>query len=183
MNFYAVFLRGVNVGGVKVLMKDLSALLQDAGFTQVRTLLASGNVVLGSEEADPLRLKESVERALRNRYGREIPVIVRDGGQLERIVAQYPFESPEDGIQRHEYLVLTGSEQDAADVLGSAPEPAASERVARLGQALCWEVPRGESLKTPLARHFAKVASGTLVTTRNMNTIRKVHLAMQSPTP
>lgn len=183
MNLYAIFLRGVNVGGVKVLMKDLSALLREAGFTQVRTLLASGNVVLGSDEADPSRVKETVEQILRNRYGRDIPVIVQDGEQLERIVAQYPFEAPRDGIQRHEYLVLTGSDRDAADVLDSAPEPAASERVARLGHAICWEVPRGESLRTPLAKHFAKVASRTLVTTRNMNTIGKIHQAVRSPTP
>ena len=64
MILYAIFLRGVNVGGVKVLMKDLATLLQDAGFTQVRTLLASGNVVLGSEATDPARVKEDVERAL-----------------------------------------------------------------------------------------------------------------------
>ncbi|MFL4474523.1 DUF1697 domain-containing protein [Paeniglutamicibacter sp. MACA_103] len=183
MNLYAIFLRGVNVGGVKVLMKDLAALLQEAGFTQVRTLLASGNVVVGSEETAPSRVKETVEQALRSRYGRDIPVIVQDGEQIARIVAEYPFEAPDDGIQRHEYLVLTGSDEDAAHVLGSAPEPAASERVARLGHAICWEVPRGESLKTPLAKHFAKVASRTLVTTRNMNTMKKIHLAAQSPTP
>ena len=183
MILYAIFLRGVKVGGVKVLMKDLATLLHDAGFTQVRTLLASGNVVLGSEATDPARVKKDVERALRERYERDIQVIVQDAGQLERIVAEFPFEAPDDGIQRHEYLVLTGSDRDAADVLDSAPEPAASERVARLGHAICWEVPRGESLRTPLAKHFAKVASRTLVTTRNMNTIGKIHQAVRSPTP
>lgn len=182
MNVFAVFLRGVNVGGVKVLMKDLAALLQDAGFTQVRTLLASGNVVLGSKESDPSRIKDTVEQSLREHYGRDIPVIVQDAEQLGRILAKYPFESPDDGIQRHQYLVLTGSEQDATAVLDGAPDRHDSERVARLGQAICWEVPRGESLKTPLAKHFTKVASKTLVTTRNMNTIKKIHLAMQSPT-
>lgn len=181
MYFYAIFLRGVNVGGVKVLMKDLVASLQDAGYTQVRTLLASGNVVLASEETDPARIKAGVEQALQERYGRDIPVIVQDVEQLERIVTGFPFESPDDGIQRHEYLVLTGSQKDAAAILAGAPETSSAERVARLGHAICWEVQRGESLKTPLAKHFAKVASGTLVTTRNMNTIRKIHLAMKSP--
>jgi uncharacterized protein (DUF1697 family) len=183
MNLYAIFLRGVNVGGVKVLMKDLVALLQDAGFTQVRTLLASGNVVVGSQEADPLRVKTHIEKVLREHYGRDIPVIVQDAEQLGRILAKYPFEAPDDGIQRHEYLVLTGNDKDAAAVLDGAPDPIDSERVARLGHAICWEVPRGESLKTPLAKHFTKVASKTLVTTRNMNTIKKIHLAMQSPAP
>lgn len=180
MNFHAIFLRGVNVGGVKVVMKDLVALLQDAGFAPVRTLLASGNVVAGSADKDPRPVKDRVERALADRYGRAIPVIIQDAAQLQRIVSQYPFTSPDDGVQRHRYLVLTGSEEDAGTVLASAPEPADSERVASLGQGICWEVPRGESLRTPMAKHFAKVASDTLVTTRNMNTVEKVLAALRA---
>ena len=181
MTLYAIFLRGVNVGGVKVLMKDLAALLREAGFTQVRTLLASGNVVLGSEEADPSRVKETVERALRSRYGRDIPVIVQDARQLAYFVDNYPFVPPQDGVTRHRYLVLTGSEQDAGSIFHSTPDPTATERLAVLGHGICWEVERGDSLGTPLAKHFAKVASSFLVTTRNMNTIEKISVALGSP--
>ena len=180
MNFYAVFLRGVNVGGVKVLMKDLATLLQESGFAPVKTLLASGNVVVGTAEANPSRVKDAVEQALRDCYGRDIGVIVQDGDQLESITAHYPFDSPDDGVQRHRYLVLTPGERDAAAILGSAPDPADSERVAQLGACICWEVPRGDSLGTPLAKHFAKAASSTLVTTRNMNTIDKVLVALRA---
>ena len=180
MNLFAVFLRGVNVGGVKVLMKDLAALLQEAGFAPVKTLLASGNVVVGTDESDPSRVKERIEQALRERYGRDIGVIVQDGDQLESITANYPFESPDDGVQRHRYLVLTPSDREAGEVLGSAPAPADSERVAQLGPCICWEVPRGDSLGTALAKHFAKVASSTLVTTRNMNTVDKVLVALRT---
>ena len=45
MKTYAAFLRGVNVGGVNLKMADVSAALSSAGFTAVRTILASGNVV------------------------------------------------------------------------------------------------------------------------------------------
>jgi len=41
-------LRGVNVGGVNLKMAEVAAALTDAGFTQVKTVLASGNVVLQS---------------------------------------------------------------------------------------------------------------------------------------
>ncbi|RAX49369.1 pyridoxamine 5-phosphate oxidase [Arthrobacter sp. AQ5-05] len=180
MNFFAVFLRGVNVGGVKVLMKDLATLLQEAGFAPVKTLLASGNVVVGTDESDPSRVKERIEQALRGHYGREIGVIVQDGDQLESLTRNYPFDSPDDGVARHRYLVLTPNARDAGEVLGSAPAPTDSERVAQLGSCICWEVPRGDSLGTALAKHFAKVASSKLVTTRNMNTVEKVLVALRT---
>ncbi|GAA5226679.1 DUF1697 domain-containing protein [Paeniglutamicibacter antarcticus] len=180
MNLHAIFLRGVNVGGVKILMKDLALMLEDAGFSPVKTLLASGNVVLGSAGLDACALKERIEQVLETRYGRVIPVIVMDTGELERIAAEYPFIAPDDGIARHRYLVLTGSHQDAATVFEQAPGPGEFERVERMGNCICWEVPRGESLVTELAKHFAKVASKTLVTTRNMNTIEKVLDAMRT---
>ena len=180
MDFYAVFLRGVNVGGVKVLMKELSELLYDAGFTHVRTFLASGNVVLGATGNDPARIKERIETALQERYGRRIPVIVQDAAQLGIFVAQYPFVPPQDGIARHRYLILTGTAADAAAILEDAPTPSGAERLALLGHGICWEVQRGESLGTPLAKHFAKVAAQYLVTTRNMNTIEKIEEALRA---
>lgn len=180
MNLSAVFLRGVNVGGVKILMKDLASLLGGAGFSPVKTLLASGNVVLGSTGLDSVALKARIEQVLEARYGRMIPVIVMDTGELEQIVAAYPFVTPEDGVPRHRNLVLTSSSQDAAAVFRHAPAPGEFERVASVGRCICWEVPRGESLGTELSRHFAKAAAKTLVTTRNMNTIDKVLEAMRA---
>ena len=180
MYFYAVFLRGVNVGGVKILMKDLTALLEQAGFSRVRTLLASGNVVFASEESDPAAVKRACEAAINSVYGYGTRVIVQDAAQLEYLAGNFPFAPPNDGIQRHEYLVLTESEEEAASIMGTAPEPSAEERVAQLSHGICWEVPRGQSLDSLLAKHFAKVASKSLVTTRNMNTIHKMLTALKA---
>ena len=171
---YAVFLRGINVGGVKILMKDLVSLFEQAGFWPVRTLLASGNVVLGSEHERASTIKQLCEQHLASSYNRELKVIVQDLGQLEGVVSNYPFVAPPDGVQRHEYVVLTESEADAAAILATAPEALDSERLAQLGAHICWEVPRGESLSSPLAKHFTKVSKKYLVTTRNMNTMAKV---------
>ncbi|GAC1511767.1 MAG: hypothetical protein NVS1B16_02780 [Pseudarthrobacter sp.] len=50
MNSYAVFLRGINVGGINIKMAELKDALASAGFKGVKTLLASGNVVLASPD-------------------------------------------------------------------------------------------------------------------------------------
>ena len=49
MTSYAVFLRGINVGGINIKMADLKEALKAGPFTGVKTLLASGNVVLASD--------------------------------------------------------------------------------------------------------------------------------------
>ena len=49
MTLFAAFLRGVNVGGVNLKMAEVATALSDAGFTNVRTILATGNVLLESK--------------------------------------------------------------------------------------------------------------------------------------
>ncbi|PQZ86969.1 hypothetical protein CQ018_18190 [Arthrobacter sp. MYb227] len=179
MYHYAVFLRGINVGGVKILMKDLTQLFEQAGFSRVRTLLASGNVVFASQHATASKIKEICEEVLARAYAPGIKVIVQDSDQLEAIVTGFPFSAPQDSIQRHEYLVLTESLEAATTIFAQAPTPLESERVAQLEHCICWEVPRGQSLSSPLAKHFAKVSKNYLVTTRNMNTINKACTALK----
>lgn len=68
MTRYAAFLRGVNVGGVTLKMADVAAVFTAAGFTDVKTILASGNVLLNSSSsADAVRV--NAEAALRASFG------------------------------------------------------------------------------------------------------------------
>ena len=48
MSEWVVLLRGINVGGINIKMADLRVALTAAGFTDVRTVLATGNVLLSS---------------------------------------------------------------------------------------------------------------------------------------
>ena len=61
---FALFLRGINVGGVRIAMKDLQRVLTEAGFGSVRTLLASGNAVLRTATADAAEVKARLGRVL-----------------------------------------------------------------------------------------------------------------------
>ena len=58
MTTYIALLKGINVGGNRRLpMADLKAALTEAGFDDVRTVLASGNVVLEAPTTDPATLE------------------------------------------------------------------------------------------------------------------------------
>ncbi|WP_372697372.1 DUF1697 domain-containing protein [Arthrobacter sp. JSM 101049] len=174
MPTYALFLRGINVGGIRIAMKDLAEALTAAGYTRVSTLLASGNVVLDAGTGDAAALKADVEAVLRARFGYEAWVIVVPPERLAAIVDAYPFPAVDDGIQRHDYVVFAAAADAVAHVLGADPVPVDGERFAAGDQVLYWQVPRGSSLDTPLARELGRARHKPVLTTRNLNTLHKV---------
>ncbi len=89
---YVAFLRGVNVGGHTMKMADLRKAFEASGFRNVRTILASGNVIF--EAAGPERnvLARKIEEALEKRWGFAIPVVLRAADQLRALIASDPFK-------------------------------------------------------------------------------------------
>jgi uncharacterized protein (DUF1697 family) len=90
---YAVFLRGINVGGNKtVVMSSFKTELERLGFTQVKTLLNSGNVVLTSPKPAAAIVQHVVAAV-----GFELAVMVWSKAELDGLVKADPFaETPED---------------------------------------------------------------------------------------
>src|SRR6516225_11146866 len=77
MTKYAAFLRGVNVGGVTLKMAEVASALAEAGFADVRTILASGNVLLESS-AGVAAVRKKAEATLRKRFGYDAWVLAYD---------------------------------------------------------------------------------------------------------
>ena len=87
---YVALLRGINVGGRnKVPMAELRATFEDAGHTDVRTYIQSGNVVFRSR-APRASLEVAVERMLERHLGFPLVVVVRSHAQLRSVVANAP---------------------------------------------------------------------------------------------
>ena len=171
---FAVFLRGINVGGIRIAMKDLCRVLSDAGFAEVQTVLASGNVVLRAETADPADVKESVQATLRAAFGYDAWVIVKNREQVAAIIDGYPFTPADDGVPRHAYAVMTTGQDVVKKLLADCPGLSPVERAAAGGDVLYWEVPKGSTLESKLSKHMAKAKYKPLTTTRNLNTMHKV---------
>jgi uncharacterized protein (DUF1697 family) len=95
MRQYVAFLRGVNVGGKKpVKMRQLVDVLTAAGFRNVRTLIASGNVIFEASAKDPKHIARKMEKHLLDALGYEITVIIRNVDDLRAIVKRNPFKKP-----------------------------------------------------------------------------------------
>lgn len=92
MTTYVALLRGINVGGnTRLRMADLTALLHDLGYRDIRTYLQSGNAIFEAQ-GQPAEITAAIEKGLAERFGLTIRVMLRTKADLERIAAANPFK-------------------------------------------------------------------------------------------
>jgi len=91
MTAYVALLRAVNVGGTgKLPMTELKAMCEAAGFEQVRTYIASGNVVFTSEKGEDA-VRAEIEKALEAYAGKPFGVLVRTAAEMADTLKRNPF--------------------------------------------------------------------------------------------
>jgi uncharacterized protein (DUF1697 family) len=101
-----LLLRGINLGSHKrVAMPALRELLTDAGFADVRTYVASGNVVLSSS-LSAARAAAEAERLIAERFGFDVDVIVRTIDELAEVVALNPLGDVATDPKRYQVTFL-----------------------------------------------------------------------------
>ncbi|MCB9077181.1 MAG: DUF1697 domain-containing protein [Anaerolineaceae bacterium] len=93
MKTYVILIRGINVGGKnKVRMADLRPCLEELGFAQVSTYIASGNVILQSDQ-QPEAIKTQIERMLPEKFTLDdelIKVLVLTRRQFQAVIDNKP---------------------------------------------------------------------------------------------
>ena len=89
---YVALLRGINnVGSTRVAMADLRALFERLGFSEVRTLLNSGNVVFSARDQGRADVLARIEKALASKLGLTSPVIVLAANEVAAVVRDNPL--------------------------------------------------------------------------------------------
>ena len=92
MTTYIAMLRGINVGGHRVIrMEDLRATFDGLRFANVETYVQSGNVVFGDEHGSVSALSEKIERSILRDFGFSVSVLLRTAKELEEIIKHNPF--------------------------------------------------------------------------------------------
>ncbi len=92
MTGYVALLRAVNVGGTgKLPMTTLTGICEAAGLVQVRTHIASGNVIFRSDDAADA-IRSILEQRLRAHAGRHVGVLVRTASEIADTLADNPFK-------------------------------------------------------------------------------------------
>ena len=169
MTRYAAFLRGVNVGGITLKMADVAKAFEAAGFANVATVLASGNVLLDSPAAvDAVR--KTAEKALRDEFGYDAWVLAYDIDTVRAISQGYPFEREVEG--HHSYVTFVTDPEVLDELTGLSAGP--DEKIARGDGVVYWQVPRSSTLDSTIGKTMGKKRYKSSTTTRNLRTLVKV---------
>ena len=174
MTLFAAFLRGVNVGGVNLKMAEVATALSDAGFTNVRTILATGNVLLESKSGldTPAAVRKKAEAALRERFGYEAWVLAYDIDTVRAISEAYPFEREVDGYQS--YVTFVTDAKVLSELSALADQAGSDEKIAPGTGVVYWQVPKGNTLDSTIGKTMGKPRYKSSTTTRNLRTLAKV---------
>ncbi len=163
MPVYVALLRAVNVGGTgKLPMADLKAMCVDAGVSDVRTYIASGNVVFTSGlKVDQARSR--LEQRLNAFAGKPVGVIMRTAGEMAEVLQANPFPK----AQPNRTVAIFFDRAPPADTLTSITGHKDEEL--SLGDREVY-VHYGDGM----ASSKLKIPAARLGTARNMNTIAKL---------
>lgn len=136
MGGYVALLRGINVGGHrKVPMAELRALAGEIGLDDPRTYVASGNLVFTSGQS-AAALEKKIEKAIEERFGFDVDVIVRSARQWAGYRAGNPMRKKSEAHPSKVMLTIGKRAATDADVEILRRKASASERVERAGGAI-----------------------------------------------
>jgi len=158
-------LRGVNVGGnKKVEMARLRALMEELGYSDVRTYVNSGNLVFSG----PRRSEKHLEAAIAKHFGFDVPVVLRSRDDLAEIVQANPLG--EIATDPAKYLVVFCA---AEATTGLDPADFAPETFHVRGREVYLWAPGGIG-RSELAKRLAAKSIGEKSTARNWRTVEKL---------
>ncbi|GGP35576.1 DUF1697 domain-containing protein [Streptomyces abikoensis] len=176
MTTYVALLRGINVGGKKrVPMQTLRELLAGMGCESVRTHLNSGNAVFthsADDGADEATLAARLEEAIERELGFSVTCLVREAGEIRRVVDANPFAGQEVDPARFVVTFLAGP-ADPATVADLDPAEYAPEAFA-LGEREVYAHYANGIRDSRLAKVLTERRLGTAGTGRNWNTVTRL---------
>ncbi len=172
---YVALLRGINVGGNKVIsMSTLSKIFQAAGFTNVKTVLASGNVLFDTTTTDRRKIVALSRAQLEEELGYSIGVIVRSLDEIQKLLNLNPFKSVK--VTPNTRLYVTFLSDSRTDSFSEVKKTSTADfRFVSATDAEVFFVATGAAGKgTAKAMNILDRSYGANITTRNWNTIAKL---------
>jgi uncharacterized protein (DUF1697 family) len=172
MEKYVAFLRGVNSGrNPTVKMEVLRKIFEDLGFKNIRTILASGNVLFETDSTVERTLEQRIEKVLPATIGFHSSVIVRTTDDIRHLVSLHPFEHIPLDPKKRLYVTFVQGKPKTRLVF-----PAKGKGYTILGNVdgvVCSIVDLTEA-KTPDLMQVLDKEFGKGNTTRSWNTVERI---------
>ena len=171
---YVALLRGINVGGHSPMsMQSIVKTFERLGFKNVRTYIASGNVIFETAKTDPRKLEKKIEAAMVKAFpGYKAKVVVRSRAELETIVDSVPraWAKPTPTLRYNVVFLREAVDQEA---ILDGVKPVGGETVEYAPGVLYWAAPTSNLAKTALAK-LTSTKVYQEITVRTLNTAKKI---------
>ena len=179
MQKYICLLRGINVGGNrKMKMAELRSHLSDLGLEEVKTYIQSGNISFHASEKDYRKLEAQITKMIGEKYGYDVPVMVRQMEELQQIFENCPYLKEEEDLRMIHVAFLSEAPTKAAfaelDLDQYAPDKAQLFK-----RAIYIYYPKG-SYGSKLSSNLLEKKLGVKVTARNWKTMIKLMSMLES---
>ncbi|MCZ2857403.1 DUF1697 domain-containing protein [Blastococcus sp. VKM Ac-2987] len=170
MTRYVALLRAVNLGATRrVSMPRLREVLAERGYGDVRTHLASGNVLLESPLPEA-ELAADLTAAIAEHFALDVPVVIRTAEELADVLVADPLGHVATNPAR--YSVTFHAEPLDPERVAALPAAESGEYVVRGREVYVW-LPDGLQSDRGAERTWAQLLGAT-GTNRNWNTVRKL---------
>ncbi len=170
---YVALLRGINVGGKNTLpMRDLAVMFVEAGCTDVRTYIQSGNVVFSATPGVVKRLADDISRRIAKSFGYRVPLVLRTADELHQVLTGNPFlKSDADAGSLH--VAFLADLPDPRRVAALDPKRSPDDSFKVRGREIYLCLPNGVA-GTKLSNAYFDSTLATTSTLRNWRTVLKL---------
>jgi uncharacterized protein (DUF1697 family) len=175
MQTYISFLRGVNMTGHNtVKMAELLSLYNDLGFQDSETYIQSGNVIFkGADNLAADGIARMIEKAVLDRFGYTIPVMIRTVEEMRSLISVNPFLNQENFEPSKMAVILLYERATEHQIQKVASIDYQSDRFEISGKEIFIYCPNGFG-RTKLYTNFFEKKMGVTGTARNWKTITTI---------
>lgn len=175
MSKYVAMLRGIGPRNPNMTGEKFKGLFKELGFTGVRVVLASGNVIFESPSTNTDSLAELIEKALPQKLGFKRSAIVRSQVELQHLIDLDPFKGIEQQHNKQTYLLVTFFRQSPklSFTLPHTPENKPYTILGKIDNAVYGSIDLS-SAKTPDYMAWLEKQFGKDITSRTPGTIRLI---------
>ena len=170
---YVALLRGINVGGnTMIKMTELKMSFENLGFKNVASYINSGNLAFDTAKVAEEKLVAEIEKRIKQDFGLDVQVMVRDRAAIEDVLANNPFAGEFESHKEMHVLFMKGEMPDEK-LERLYEQQSKNERFAVRGREIYCHLRLGVA-DSLLGKGFIERKLKVAITARNWRTVERI---------
>ncbi len=155
-------------------MDALRHLFADLGFQNIQTYIQSGNIIFQNKKTDQQKLEKKIAKAIAEKFAFDVPVIVKEFGELKQIIADNPFlVDKEKDIAHHLHVTFLADKPEQENFIKIRDGQYQADEIHLIDKAIYLYCPNGYG-NSKLSNSFLESKLKVVATTRNWKTTNEL---------